>query len=483
MHSTLASVGAAIILLSLPLDLFFQQIIAYPAGFRVDPFSNATLARSIDYDATEDKQWRGGEWGFFEDRQMITVLYPYWTTEGVIPQVPFNCPTGNCTYDPFWTNAIDFQCTAMPSDMLEFGCREASGEWKTSVATGIDENPTINACGWYLDVPDNGMQLMSGYEVLENGTIGETLATRFFALSDVVTNQLYFDGSVNFKNVSNPIVDFILVSTPDSFDGAKANNTPVMQECEVHWVVKQLQAEVKNNILYEENLQTRQFPNEWATPWNPDDAGWYQPYFDLTLEDPFSFTGNTSHFHVDNTTARKVWQAWAQIAPSFYVLANESAPYRNMFKIVTLNGRPGAPQLAEVLDPILPWDTPNNVTAHMSGAVRAMNSVLRQNTLSRTHREDVTLGQSFKYVVYVDVRWQWITLPATLLIFALIFLLATIYRSTKDREQIGVWKTSALAILFNGLGDDVQGFVGAGNKKQGYVRRKARDIKVQLDDD
>lgn len=483
MCSSLASVGAAIILLSLPLDLFFQQIIAYPSMFRVDPFSNATISRSIDYDAREDRQWRGDQWTTSEDQQMSMVLYPYWTTEGVVPPIDFNCPTGNCTYDPFHTIAIDFQCTPMPQDTLNFGCREASGEWKTTVAYGYDDNGIANACGYYLDVPDNGQQLMSGYELLENGTVGEVLATRFFPLSDLWSNQQYFGGSVNYKNVSNPIVDFILASTPGSFDGVTLNNTPVVHECEVHWVVKQLKSKVVNNILIEEALETLQFPNEWDSPWDPVDTNWYRPYFDLTLPDPFSYTGDTSHFHIDNATARKVWQSWSQIAPSSYVRPNASAEYGPTLKVAQLNARPGMPHLQEVLDPLLPWDTPNNVTAQMASAVLAMNSVLRRNTLSRSHREDIAQGQSFKNVVYVDVRWQWITLPAALLVFALVFLLATMYRSSKDKEQIGVWKSSALAILFNGLGEDVQGFVGPGNKKQGYVRRKARDIKVQLDDD
>jgi len=119
----------------------------------------------------------------------------------------------------------------------------------------------------------------------------------------------------------------------------------------------------------------------------------------------------------------------------------------------------------------------------MAEAVTVMNQILRRNILSSRHRQDVAVGKAFKEVVIVNIRWQWISLPAILLLFSLLFLIATVVRSSKDEENIGIFKTSALAILFNGLGDDVQAQVGSGNNRMGYTREKARDIKVKLDDD
>jgi hypothetical protein len=117
----------------------------------------------------------------------------------------------------------------------------------------------------------------------------------------------------------------------------------------------------------------------------------------------------------------------------------------------------------------------------MAKAVTGMNQVMRRNTLSETHRHDVAVGIAWKNVVIVRIRWQWITLPVALVVFALIFLTTTIWRNSKEKS-IGVWKTSALAILFNGLGEDVQSFMGSGHE-QGYVRARAREMKVQLEDD
>jgi heme/copper-type cytochrome/quinol oxidase subunit 3 len=62
----------------------------------------------------------------------------------------------------------------------------------------------------------------------------------------------------------------------------------------------------------------------------------------------------------------------------------------------------------------------------------------------------------------VHIRWPWIILPTCLLIFSCLFLAITILRSEKD-DKIRIWKSSTLAVLFNGLGEDVQNSMGAGS--------------------
>lgn len=487
--STLASVGAAIILLSLPLDLFFQQIIAYPASNIIDIYSNATIARTINYDPDRERQWRGGPpsaGGDFvtpEDTQMDAFLYPYWVRSGVVPGVPFSCPTGNCSYDPFETIAADFQCRELPLGFLEFGCKNTSAEWHSTVGYGgPGENPNMTSCGYYLNVPGGMPQLMSGYEVEPDNTIGEILATRFYALADIMTNEEPFNGSIIFPEVSHPIIDFVFASTPGGFDGARRNETPVVQECEVHWVVKTVKSEVVGGTLFEEAIQTRQFESTTEYTWDPEDSNVYLADFAMTIPDPHSVTGDTSTYQLSNTTARKVNSVWSQIAPSSYTLPSAKNPAKTG-KVLKIWWLYNPPHLVLVNEPDLPWDTPHNATQHLAEAVKVMNQVIRQNTLSASHRQDVAVGLAYKTVILVDIRWQWITLPIGLLVFSLLFLAITMWRSAKDKDAIGIWKTSALAILVNGLGDDVQGFVGGGNKKQGYVRRKAKDIKVQLDDD
>jgi hypothetical protein len=80
LSSTLASVGAAIILLSLPLDLFFQQIVSYPAVGVLDQSGNATISRAIQYNPDPEVQWRGDDEGTPQDTQLDSYLYPFWVS-------------------------------------------------------------------------------------------------------------------------------------------------------------------------------------------------------------------------------------------------------------------------------------------------------------------------------------------------------------------------------------------------------------------
>jgi len=52
-------------------------------------------------------------------------------------------------------------------------------------------NPNITSCGWYVDPgPGFQLELMAGYEVRPNGSVGEILSTRFFPVMDSWTNQV-----------------------------------------------------------------------------------------------------------------------------------------------------------------------------------------------------------------------------------------------------------------------------------------------------
>lgn len=59
-------------------------------------------------------------------------------------------------------------------------------------------------------------------------------------------------------------------------------------------------------------------------------------------------------------------------------------------------------------------------------------------------------------MVLIHVKRMWLSLPLIIPIFSLIFLVATIRRTMRDVPKVGVWKNNIMAILQNGLGNDVQ---------------------------
>lgn len=452
---SLASIGAAIILLSLPLDGFFQRIATYPMIDIPDP-AVASIARAVVYDPAPEMFLRNTtNLVMAPDSQIDSNLWPFWTQDGFPPGVSYSCGTSNCTFEPYNTLAFDYQCKEMDADKwLAFGCKNTSAEWTTQItyrnydAIGADGITNITSCGWYLPIPGHGPQLMSGYEVdPKNGSIGDRMSTRFFPIMDLATNELYWNGSINFPSAVNSVVDFILTSTPDGFDGVLENKRPVMQECEIHWVVKKLKAIVTAGSLIETELETYQFKSNLTNPWDLVDGSQWNADYNMTLPDLHSPTNNESTFYVSNTTAFKVFSTWAEICPS--TLLWPKGFQHPAFKLYWISPYPNLYYVANTTVPITPWDAPSNVSEHVGNAVRVMNQVIRRNMLSvrGLAGRDVAKGQAWRNIQIVRVDWAWLGMPVGLLVISGGFLLATVVRNGRK----GGKKTNGLRLLVGGM--------------------------------
>ena len=463
---TLASLGAAIILLSVPLDLCFRQIVRYPVEPLLNPHVNASLARATLYNPPSGLKWMGENDVISEDDQVAAFIYSSWlSNETTGPDIKFDCPTGNCTFAPFHTLGVDYQCEPLPLDLLSLDCRNTSAEWHSTIAYN-DSMPNMTSCGYYLDVPGHVSQLVSGYEVL-NGTIAETLAARVIALSDAYTNELYFNGSISFQNVTGRIIDFIMATTPESFHGARTNGTPTLEECEVHWVVKEKEATVLNGNLQEHTRRTMFFPSS-DVYWDPMDPNVYTFSPSMTLHAPGNALDQWD-YGASNITARKIWQAWSLLAPSSLLRTSSRSPVPDqaVYKAVWLQD---PPRLVQLLKPSMPWEYPGNVSTHMARLVSTVDQVIRRNVLSETGQRDVAIGQVYRNAVMVRVNWAWFAFPATLWTFAVTFLTITIWRSSTLERKESPYKSSLLPLLLDrkadGKGQHMAGRSMASLRKQ-----------------
>jgi hypothetical protein len=199
-------------------------------------------------------------------------------------------------------------------EILTFACQDGGGEWSIMpdlMDNGPGVNPNISACGFWLPpmesevMPDGSYgklypqfqpQLMSGYEVMPNGSVGQILATRFFPVQDLNTNRWpYFNGSPSFKDILAPglaLADFLIISTPGGYDGVMKNNTPVIHELMIQWVVKKLNATVTSGELTENEMETLYFESNLTDPYAPWDglgSSNYMSTFNMTMRDPHSF--------------------------------------------------------------------------------------------------------------------------------------------------------------------------------------------------
>jgi hypothetical protein len=474
LHRTLATLGAAVVLLSLPLDGFFQRIASYPTITVLDT-ANATISRAILYDPYPEEVISGGMHKFGPDSILDAFAYPFWASQGISSETAFNCPTSNCTFDPFHTLAVDYQCQEI-FPPVEFTCQNASAEWMIAtqyydITTNAKPKPFVTSCGYYLDVPTYGKQLMSGYEITGDGTMGEVLAQRFFPVMDLSTNTQYWNGSYSLQNVSRvSLTDFIIATTPGGFNGARHNNTPVMTECEVHWVVQKIAASVTNGRLVEDLLETLQFSSDLNSPWDPVDGSEFVANFAMSLVDPHSTTGDLSTFGLDNTTAFKAFIVWSGIAPSTLNLS----PKVDKDPVLRFSWYLSVPRVL-IAGQESPWEAPKNVTQHIDNVIKVQNQQIRRNSNSRrgVAGQNVAVGQAWRNLQIVKVHWAWIAMPLSLLVISGIFLAATVVRSSKDK--VGIYKTSALASLFSGVGN--QNNVEMSEGRRGLIHARAKIIR------
>ena len=444
--------------------------------------NNATVGRAVYYSPDRAPVMWNGSTTYRADWTMeVAVIGDFykrpWATE-----VEYVCPTKNCTWAPFHTMAVQGACREIDASLLELSCHEVSGAWMSDVIPDPTQKgnviPNVTTCGWYMAPPDAPRELMSGYVVNNDSSAGEALITRLYALRDQFTRKAIYGGSINFdKYVKTTIQDFILVATPDGAAGALRNATPIVHECELHWVVEKIQTEVKDGVLSEEVVEvidldvveTGETDND--SPWIT--MGWYGLNLTKAIQEPGWAV--PFQFGMSNLTARRTIQALEEIVPT--TVTADSANAAPVAKAFWRGAKPDSRGFPNALNPWLP---PMNTTQYINDVARAMTIAARRVGNIDDPQFDLVQGKAWDARTMIQIRWYWITLPLVLLLTSLIFLVATIVRSSKEESMLGVWKTSALAVLFNGLGQDVQEQPGS-HDRLGQARSKAKRLDVKLD--
>ena len=94
---------------------------------------------------------------------------------------------------------------------------------------------------------------------------------------------------------------------------------------------------------------------------------------------------------------------------------------------------------------------PGGFMPNISQALTYLN--LQGNTEDGSHHYlHLVQGTAFTDKNFVVVRWAWLTLPFTINVLGLIFLIVTAISS--KRHQVPLWKSSAFAFLYHGLEEE-----------------------------
>ncbi|KAH4408143.1 hypothetical protein HBH70_046150 [Parastagonospora nodorum] len=496
----LAALGAVIMLASLALDPFFQQVVDFPDRWALQNTSSA-IPRIVNYSPPTIPVFVGGYEITMENRQLVGVAKDFFYSNGTQPvpfgngtrpEIPLSCPTSNCTWPEYQTLAVCSSCEDVTKDLdLTFACLHTTIDWSASWIGPLKTNPYPNGtvCGYFLnytsDTSDDKSSapiLVSGYSMNgagSNSTPGEALLVRTVPLTDFDTKAPYYGfGSIRYKEIRNAILDGLIVSSINGIEGVYRNETPVVHECLLSWCVQTIKSSYDWG-RYKENitstyLNTDSVPYSW--PWETfeTDAGPSLIYAQnisvgssrLRPSSGQEIVHNTS-YRIDNVTAANTMFMFDDFFPATYTAADASSP-----SILRFKNYANGPTTQTI--PHFQWQASKNITRHLERFATALTNVIRSSP-----SREMLLGQAYNPENFVHVRWEWLTLPLGLLCISFVFLAATIAKSALEIDRVGVYKTSAYATLLYGLPDAMQEKI----TRSGSIRTpraKAKELKVKL---
>jgi hypothetical protein len=427
--------------MSLALDPVFQQVTDYSDRWTLQ--GNSSIPKIINYEPEIGIVISGGKRLAQTNTELsapaISFFYGNGTQPVLLgnvtrPEIPLSCPTGNCTWPPYETLGFCSACVDI-SEHLKFACLTTTVDW-TNNLTGRGTEftyPNGTVCGHFLNVTSTAPVLMSGYSVTINGSVGDALLMRALPLVETYKRVPFWgDGSLNSKHYRNRIADVMIVSAANGSASVYRNETPVAHECMVALCVQTLMSSFYQAQYQEEVIAT--FFNTTVGPY-PWESSTVPPLNFTRLQYTENITivpsvvgRDNVEYSINNMTAFTTLGIFDDVFPSFLTVETPSAEPFFRFKT-----RLAVPQYRTL--EFNPWAFPNNLTRHFERMATAMTNNIRSSASSFGH-----IGMAYERETYVAVHWTWLSLPFGLLALSGMFLVATMIKTSKELEQLAVWK-------------------------------------------
>jgi len=189
-------------------------------------------------------------------------------------------------------------------------------------------------------------------------------------------------------------------------------------------------------------------PTPW--PWYVKDQ-WFSYLTNITLEVPAldpqgsAVLKSSTTYSVWNETAFMIMAVWDDFFPSYYTAYNTTS--KPVLRFKNFAAGPWTRPLN-----FNPWLAPNNITRHMERLASSLTNALRSNADTNL----MLSGEAYNMTKFIHINWGWLAFPLVLLILSLVFLVATIVKTSRDTE-IELFKSSALPTLIYSLPKETQG--------------------------
>ncbi|KAF9632994.1 hypothetical protein BFW01_g3857 [Lasiodiplodia theobromae] len=372
------------------------------------------------------------------------------TLNNTIQQLPFQCPTGNCTWPAYDSLAICSRCTDLTSSLSQ-----ASDYGAQYVPLMEDNNAAAISNGTAYRLP-NGLFIdnIDGwawgaepmYGAMFMATFGTGNASKTNSMADLDDTLIWAAGvlktGANPQNASAVWPDLPVAAT----------------ECALYYCVNRYASSVHNGTLHEDITAVAgakraadswalvDFPEAWE-PYNEtmaqsidfDDNFSAAKRSDLAIETPDGQLFNVSQTAVDSISA--YFKLTFQEDLMVYNETNNTVDgqingwYMNS---TTIQYKPSA---------IQPFYTSTDLNTTFKTLATSMTNALRGDADADGSE---MVGQTGQMTTYYHVQWPWIALHGVVVLMSALFLILTIRESSGPDGAAPVWKSSTLAAMSRG---------------------------------
>lgn len=448
---SLASLGAAITLLSLAFDPFIQQIIDYPLGEITRDSDLAVAKQAVGFEKDHDK--------FSNSQIRNSVNAGIWTDNF---KVNTTCPSGNCTWPSFDSVGWCSQCEDVTASAVLVGCDNAT--------LYIDNKTAQNAfCDIVLPLGKPGMLQMT---FDSKGDLNQAYIPKdiVWTVSDRISRD-----HPSYAGVKNP--HFVIAHAKFAWSRARIVAALETKQISFNEIKKVTQCAMTPcsrtyNISVSNGATTihTSAPNFGETFIHKSRSCWKK---DKGAQ-PNLIHSNDSRNSLEDTSAMAScnWEMFRQYGfPNgltgihygefFYGDMDYFLDYNRLEKS-------DADSIEEIASTGL-----DQVTTRIANSLTKLALDKSNFTITGTMSHTKT---------FVAVRWKWITLPAAVVLLSLAFLLTTILTNSRQK-RLALWKSSVLPFLYHGI-DSGRVSIPDGEKVAvvSAMEVDAKGAKVQLEE-
>ncbi|ETS77791.1 hypothetical protein PFICI_09853 [Pestalotiopsis fici W106-1] len=432
----LGSFGAVIAIVSLALGPFAQQIITYQMRTVMDESpGSATIARAQNY--TGALPGNTSSTGYVPILPLKSAVYNGLFAENGRPNaaLKFERQTGNCTWSAFDTIGVCHECVDLTPYMSRY------------CAASDDNNQD---CGW--KVPQGPAYLNSSADV--------------FSMTPLIP-------SASGDMPHSTIMRLVFMGT-EAKDGLAGELKPWAQQCALSVCLQTIDAAVANGVL-SENVTAR-VVNRTVVDMTRDTSsqdfaayvtGQDGEVYNVGMEALLSMRGWFSSLFAAGRAVRTTADANRTITDNSVVVnltvgISSGVTFFDSDIVTAFYWNYYEYQDADGIDMLM-----SDMATSMTVAFRSFFGAVPVS------------GKAISMESFVHVRWGFAVLPIVVVVATVLFLMAAIYRTRQSNTK--ALKSSALAMLFHGLDEDIRSQFGS-VRNLNDKKRQARVVKVQLNE-